>query len=318
MIQTLKAFGGVGQLTLVSKSPAPAWLQSDYHSPTVRLIRADLSQGLPIDLANERFDVVIHAATYGQPKKFLDHSIETLRLNANLTEELLTRSCKQGSRFLFMSSSEIYGSPPPEFCPLNEDFPGFAGPVEPRAVYTSSKRYGETLTKVYSDTLGIEGRIARVSSVYGPGVRWNDDRAINLFIRKALTTGELNLQDSGSQLRRWLDISDALRMLFFILTDSRELVYNVAGDDLRSIAELAEMIRDETKCRLQFPAEKRNDYVTKGAPTLIDVSAERIRHEAKLPQLRRLQDIVRSCVGWHRYLMSAGESRNEICNEQAK
>ena len=58
--------------------------------------------------------IIIHAAGYGQPGKFLNYPFETFKLNTQVTEHLLGLVKKNGS-FLFISSSELYSG-------LNKDY----------------------------------------------------------------------------------------------------------------------------------------------------------------------------------------------------
>ncbi len=285
------------QVTCTSLNAPPFWLKDIYSTPGFKFIQADLVKNRSEILRGE-FDYIIHGATYGQPKKFLESPFETMTLNSTVTEDLLKLGAKKKVKFLFMSSSEIYGSPPKEVTPTREDYPGNVSPLDQRSPYTSSKRFGETLCKIYSDGGFVDAKIARVSSIYGPGANLRDDRVINAFIRRALQTGELRLMDRGDQMRRWLYITDGLCMLFHILLHGSKLVYNVCGSDLKSIKELAEFVSEQTSAKLVFPQENISDTHTSGAPNQIDIDNTLIVHEAALNNLVPLREGLTQSIAW--------------------
>lgn len=284
-------------VTASSRSQPAPWIKNIFMQPGFKFINIDLvNASLPWE--GQSFDYVIHAATYGQPKKFLENPLQTMILNSKVTESLLELTAKTNGTFLFMSSSEIYGNPPIEFTPTQENYHGNVSPLDQRSPYTSSKRFGETLCKVYNDMKKVRARIARVSSVYGPGVNLIDDRVLNVFIRRAIEEKKLKLMDQGEQKRRWLYITDALVMFFYILLYSKELVYNVGGVDLRSVGELANYIGKEVGVPVVFPDKSTTAGHTVGAPTLIDIDTNLIRSEAKMEKLTTLEQGLKSCIAW--------------------
>ena len=52
-------------------------------------------------------DILIHAAGYGQPKKFLNDKISTLALNSSFLLNL-TKKLRNNGTVLYLSSSEVY------------------------------------------------------------------------------------------------------------------------------------------------------------------------------------------------------------------
>lgn len=294
--------------TAVSRNSPVSWCESLFRAGSFKfeklnLVGADLSS-----FHRGEYTHVIHAATYGQPKKFLENAKDTMLLNTAVTQGLLEVAEKTNGHFLFMSSSEIYGDAPKEAGPLREDYPGNVSPTDQRSPYTSSKRLGETWCKVYEDSKKVRARIARVSSAYGPGVYLNDDRVLNVFIRRAIESGELKMMDRGEQRRRWLYISDAVVMLFHILLHGKHLVYNVAGEDLRSIRELASYISQGLDVPLLMPEESGVAEHTKGAPNMIDIDIQRIKAEAGLTKLVPLSEGIQSCIQWNHELLAEAVS----------
>jgi dTDP-glucose 4,6-dehydratase/UDP-glucuronate decarboxylase len=294
------------KVSCLSLSKPHPWLKSIFESPGFSYTQMDLSKNYREITGG--YDFVIHAATYGQPKKFLDHPLETLSLNSSVTEYLLNLSARSKARFLFMSTSELYGNPAPEACPVKENHPAQISSLDSRANYTGGKLYSEILCKMMKDAGSVDTRVARVSAVYGPGIALNDDRALNVFIRKALQEGRLQLMDNGAQVRRWLHISDATAMLFHILCHGKEFVYNVCGNDRRSIRDLALQIGEKTGVEVFFKESPQNVAHLAGALNQIDIDNTRIRTEMGSGELRTLNQIVNDTIAWTRDLIKDSKS----------
>ncbi len=287
----------------LSRGPASPWLASIVDGPRMSFIQADLAPGCSRLLPERRWTHVVHAATYGQPRKFLDNALGTMELNSAVTNELLQLAEGCRASFLFMSTSELYGNPVAASLTMTEDRPATIAPLDTRAAYNAAKLYGETLCAVYNRTARVRARIARVSSVYGPGVRLDDDRVMNVFILRALQTGALKMMDSGQQRRRWLFVSDATRMLFHILLKSEQLIYNVSGSGMVSIAEVASAIASETGVQVAVAEAVATPAHMTGSLPLIDIDNGRILGETGITDLLPLREGVRATVAWLRDLL---------------
>src|ERR1700744_2867188 len=82
-------------------------LERDY--PNVEITKVKFDEWVSIVNQSGRvngFDYIIHAAGYGQPQKFSDHKIQTLRVNTYETDQLFSVLNKDG-KFLYISSSEV-------------------------------------------------------------------------------------------------------------------------------------------------------------------------------------------------------------------
>ncbi|HVU06295.1 MAG TPA: NAD-dependent epimerase/dehydratase family protein [Candidatus Paceibacterota bacterium] len=182
-------------------------------------------------------DIVIHAAGYGQPGKFLSDPVKTLALNT-LATSMLAEKVKTGGKFLFVSTSEIYSGS--KNVPYKETDIGTTGPEHPRACYIEGKRSGEAIADAYR-AKGLDAKAARLSLAYGPGTKKGDQRVLNSFIEKALN-GEIAMMDSGAAKRTYCYVTDAVEMMWKILLSGKEFVYNVGGESKTTIAELAAKI----------------------------------------------------------------------------
>lgn len=231
-----------------SFSQPVSWLPLDNN---VSYLSSDLNEELP----ELHFDYLIHTATYGQPKKFIQNKLGTVKLNTETLIDLLERSEKNGAKVLFISSSEVYGQVPVDLMPVNESYFGNVDTLSDRAVYAESKRMAETICNIFSQD-GLWVKIVRLAIGYGPGVKYSDSRFMNEFIKRAMADGQLTMMDAGRAIRCFCFISDIVEMMLNTLFSAKEMLYNLAGIDNKTIREVAEMIVGELKVPLLLPQEE--------------------------------------------------------------
>ena len=211
-------------------------------------------------------DIIIHAATYAQPAKFMNEKAETIKLNTTVTNNLLENYLKPGGKFLFLSSSEVYsGLNNPPFI---EEQIGTTNPMHPRACYIESKRCGETIVNAYRDS-GVDAKSVRLCLAYGEGTRRDDQRAMSVFIRKALVDKKIDLMDDGSAVRTYCYIGDAVNMILRILLEGKRSTYNIGGRSATTISGLVNMIGQMTGARIVMP---QNNHSCIGAPTSVSLT----------------------------------------------
>jgi nucleoside-diphosphate-sugar epimerase len=212
------------------------------------LLDLDFVQKLP------RFEIIFHAAGYGQPAKFLDDTFGTLRLNGEVTSVLL-KKVERGGRFIYFSSSEVYSGSLE--MPNREDHVGTTDPYHPRAAYIEGKRVGETMTYLARNNFGISTTSVRIALVYGPGTKTGDSRVMNSFISRSVHDGRLEMLDMGKALRTYCFIDDAIKLITKISVKGLEPVYNLGGVETISIRKLGELIAEITDADFVLPNQNR-------------------------------------------------------------
>lgn len=241
------------------------------------------------------FDVIIHAACYGQPQKFTEQKIKTINLNTQVIMNLFGLLNRGGS-FLFCSTSEVYSGIDEDN--IDESRIGTSTPSHPRACYIEGKRCGEAIVHSFCD-LGYRAKIARISLAYGPGTKKNDSRVINNFIQKAIQNNRIDLMDSGSSVRTYGYVSDIVEMLYNILLHGQDVVYNVAGNSRISILELANMIGQKMNCDICVPIE---DKSLQGSPKIVNSSIEKYLNEFGMKKFQQIDVGLEKTIEWQRII----------------
>jgi nucleoside-diphosphate-sugar epimerase len=254
------------------------------------------------DLANEFFcaklppsDIIIHAATYGQPGMFMQYPEITLKLNTYVTLILLERMLKPGGRMLFISSSEVYSGL--SNSPFNELQIGTTTPNHQRSCYIEAKRCGEAIVNAYRGK-GINALSARLSLAYGPGTKVGDKRVLNNFIEKAIINREIKLIDEGTAHRTYCYISDAVNMMLKILFEGKEPVYNVGGVSTLTISELAKKIGKICNVNVSFP--ENNSFALLGAPEDVRLDLSRYNNEFGEKNFIGIEEGLKNTIEWQK------------------
>ena len=265
----------------------PVWRDSNFV-----YISQDLSRPF---VFHSYIDYVVHCACYARPKKFLENELETITLNVDATGTLLDIAKDNKSKFLFLSSSAIYGNPPSSEIPTKENYPGNSLPSNGRAAYAESKRMGETLCYVYQRNYGVAINIARIALVYGPGLTLLDERVMGNFMKKAIVDKHIKLLDEGKNRHTYCYITDAVNMMLNIMLQGKDVLYNVGGIETVSIYEMAQMIAGYCGATCEPGASTGlND-----APDIVKLDISKVCNEFGITKLTPFPEGLKRTIDWN-------------------
>lgn len=217
----------------------PLWMGS----PDFTFLAHDICEPLPS--LPWKPDYFIHAASTTHPLAYASEPINTILANILGTRNLLEAASEQkGSRFLLLSSVEVYGENRGDTEYFQEDYCGYLDCNTLRAGYPEGKRVSEAMCQAYIKEKGVDAVIIRLPRCYGPTMRMSDTKAIAQFIKKAVAGEDIVLKSKGDQFYSYAFTADAVLGLLYVLTGgTRGEAYNLAdsGSDitLRELAELA-------------------------------------------------------------------------------
>ena len=239
----------------------PRWLKRLDGNKNLTLATHDITKPLPADI--DDYQYIIHAASIASPTFYKMYPIETMDANVNGLRALLEYSRCQKEKgkeikgFLFFSSSEIYGDPPPEFVPTPETYWGNVSCTGPRACYDESKRYGETLCVNFAEQYGLPVKVVRPFNNYGPGLKSNDRRVIADFARDILAGRDIVMHSDGSPTRTFCYVADAIVGYYKVLINGRcGHAYNIGVDAPEiSILEVAQTVAHVASKQLDWQGE---------------------------------------------------------------
>ncbi|MFV9549511.1 UDP-glucuronic acid decarboxylase family protein [Algibacter sp. PT7-4] len=185
-------------------------------------------------------DYILHFASPASPIDYLKIPIQTLKVGALGTHNLLGLAKAKKARMLIASTSEVYGDPLVH--PQDEDYYGNVNAIGPRGVYDEAKRFQESITMAYHRFHGIETRIVRIFNTYGPRMRLNDGRVIPAFMGQALRGEDLTVFGDGSQTRSFCYVDDQIEGIYRLLLSDYSNPVNIGNPNEITIKEFAEEI----------------------------------------------------------------------------
>lgn len=238
--------GGVAAVESLRDPQAPA---PEINHDRYAFITADAINSPALYLAESaRIDAVFHLASPASPPRYQEAPIETYLVNSIGTHHLLDylHSTQTGARFIFASTSEVYGDP--EVHPQPESYWGQVNPNGPRSCYDEAKRLGETICGVFHREYKTDVRIARIFNTYGPRMDPFDGRIIPTFIEAALEDKPLPVFGDGKQTRSYCYVDDLVEGLLRLGAQgglAGETI-NLGNPEEYTVSETAEIILELT------------------------------------------------------------------------
>jgi UDP-glucose 4-epimerase len=244
----------------------------------VTWIEQDLAGPLGSDLPAE-IDAVVHLAQSPRFREFPAGTVDVFEVNSATTVRLLHYCCAAGgTRFVYASSGAVY---PPGPRPVRED-----DSPRPSNFYAVSKLVGEQVVDQFRDVLTVAS--LRFFFIYGPGQR-------NMLIPGLMETVRAGRPvpiagDDGIRINP-IYVEDAALAVAGALALEQPGVFNVAGPEVASIADIARVLGEELGVEPDFtPGPVQADLIA---------DTERMREQLTVPAvgvrdgLRRLVEAER-------------------------
>jgi nucleoside-diphosphate-sugar epimerase len=205
--------------------------------------RGDIREYGDIESAMRGVDVVVHLAAITGAASTHDRREETMAVNREGTQNVLTAAGKfDVGTVVLASSCNNYG----RVASRNIDEETAQNPLNP---YAESKVAAEQLLAEAADEHGFDATSLRMSTNYGwtPGIRFN--LVVNHFVFRGLTGRQLTVYGDGTNWRPFIHVEDAARAYAHAALDPgawSKRVYNVgATEENYRIEEIAELVREE-------------------------------------------------------------------------
>lgn len=182
-------------------------------------------------------DIIIHGASPANKRMIYADPVGVVNCNILAVRYLLECARRNGSTLVFFSSGEVYQR---ESKRITEKSTHDLAQSRSLSLYGNSKLAGELLCEKY-EKYGVDYRILRPFSVFGPGESLMSGRCFTDFIRQALETHTIRIDDSSTQIRSYCYLSDFVSGLLYVLLCGECTAYNMGNEDnTSSILELAQ------------------------------------------------------------------------------
>lgn len=257
--------------------------------------RFDITNLNKLNRLEDDYDIIFHCAGYGQPQKFTKDPEKTFTLNT-FSLMTLAKKVKTGGHFLFISTSEIYSNNENtnenEFIKINLN--------NSRNCYILGKICGEQSLEWIAKKRNFNFKNIRVCLAFGPYFKRCDTRVLSELIFKALINKEIKLIDDGSALRKYIYVEDAVKMIFNILINGKQNIYNIGGKEEISILNLAKIISSITKSKIIIG---KNENKLLNSPSFAGVCIDRYENEFGKISLTSIEEGIKKSIKWAKKIL---------------
>lgn len=214
-----------------------------------------------------KIDRLYHLACPASPVHYQKRPIKTMLSNVIGTYNMLELAHQHDARFLFTSSSEVYGNTknqPIGELQLGENIDTLAD----RSCYVEGKRASETLIWNYIKEKNLDVRIARLFNSYGPRMAEDDGRVIANFIFKR----PIHIHGKGEQRRSFCYVTDTVDGIEKLMEcDDPKKPINIGNPSgyisIRKLADLIFQLMDE-KPNIKHTADRSDLEVEQRMPDI--------------------------------------------------
>jgi dTDP-glucose 4,6-dehydratase len=190
----------------------------------VEFIEGDIADLGAVTRAAEGADAILNFAAETHVDRSIFGAAEFIETDVLGTYVLLDYAREHGTRFVQVSTDEVYGDVPEGHSSTEED------PLRPSSPYSASKAGGDLQVRAAVRTYGVNASITRGSNTYGPNQY--PEKIIPLFITNALDGEPLPVYGDGRQVRDWLHVDDHCAAVELVLREGKPgEVYNVGGGE---------------------------------------------------------------------------------------
>lgn len=270
-------------------------LQNFRDNPNFTFLQQDiLSESFSLNTGND-VDIVFHIAAIAGVRYSVENPSEYFLNNVIGTQKIIQMF--RDAKFVYASSSSVYGHVPKEELPVKET-------VEPHPIspYGLSKLQAEQICSLYSKLYGMKTCILRYFTVYGP--RQRPDEVFTKFINLALHQQPLTIYGDGNMTRDFTHVTDVVEGTIGAAQRGSG-IYNIGSGSSITVNEMVAMMSKllgDVKIRyVPSPVGDVHD-------TLSDITKAK-QELGYLPKVDLLEGI-RSCIEWYRNSLYASDLYN--------
>lgn len=207
------------------------------HHPRYHLYRGDIRDHHILDqiFSTHSIGAVIHLAALAGVRNSVSHPRDYISVDIDGTVNLLEYAVKYHiRRFLFASSSSVYGDNPVPF----KESDRLERPLSP---YAAAKIGGEMFCRVYHQMYGLSIACLRFFTVYGP--RQRPEMAIYQFTQKISQGLEVPIFGEMDSARDYTYIDDIVQGILSSLEASYHFeIFNLGNSKATGLLELVHLI----------------------------------------------------------------------------
>ena len=239
----------------VDQKPLEKWYQMSLEAQNLSL---DLNSYENCLRATTNVDLVFHLACNMGGMGFIEQHKAACMMSVIPDAYMLKASVENKvEKFLFTSSACVYPKSlqsSTENTPLREDM---AYPANSEDGYGWEKLFIERLCRHFTEDFGIETRIARFHTIYGPVGTWRGGRekAPAALCRKVIEAKyfnkrEIEIWGDGEQTRSFLYVDDCVDGILTLCDSNFQTPLNIGSEISYSINEMVDIIEKHAEIKI--------------------------------------------------------------------
>lgn len=247
--------------------------------PDFEFIKYDVNAPMDLNAFDEldKFKVkfqgvqeIYHLACPTSAKNFEQLKMQSLWANSTSMVSTLDLAVKFKAKYVFASSSVVYGEPSADHRTFAEDDEGMVRHLSPRGCYDEGKRFAETCVATYRQVYGLDAKIARIFTTYGPRMKLRDGLLIPDFILNSLSGRDVVIYGNGDLDQSLCYVSDTIDAMVRLMRTGPEVdIVNVGSEEMLKMADVARLIIEMTHSASKLAFEPPLLFLTrKGRPDL--------------------------------------------------
>lgn len=236
-------------------------------------------------------DVVFHLISTTVPGSRNVTLCEDLAQNAFPTARLLDACvAAQVKKVVYFSSGGTVYGPQTRMTPILE-----TAPTDPICSYGIQKLLNEKILQLYTANYGLDSLIIRLANPYGPYQNPNGRQgAVASFTWRILQNQPITIFGDGENVRDYIDVRDAVRMVLQILEcPGADGIYNVGSGVGTSLNQIVSVVETATGKRAQIIYSAPRIVDVRSNVLSIDRYLSRISSERPRSLEAGIQDLVR-------------------------
>ena len=238
-------------------------------NPNFEFIKHDINT--PIDLEKlpelrkfkfrwQGLQEVYHLACPASPSMFDKLGVDVLLTSSVGTKVALDLALKYKAKFLFLSSSVVYGKAMPGE-ELKENYIGQSDPLGYHNCYIEGKRFGESLVYNYRNKYGLDAKIIRAFTTYGPRMKLIDGRRISSFVRQAMEDKDVIIEGDQNIRNSYCYIDDLVNGIIKMMKSKEFGPINLGNPEDLPIIEVVKKVIASTDSKSQIVFRQREKGV---------------------------------------------------------
>ncbi|MFA5995848.1 MAG: NAD-dependent epimerase/dehydratase family protein [Patescibacteria group bacterium] len=215
----------------------------------------DLTQFIELENFQVQFQGVQEIYNLASPTSKHDYEknmFTTLLANSYCVRNTIEIARQYQAKYLFASSSAVYGNLLEGQTLFAEDYWGFVDHVGPRSCYNEGKRFAESFVFSFGKQFNLDVKVTRIFNTYGPRMAFNSGRMLPDFILAASEGRDLLIYGDGSEIDTYCYVKDVVDGLLKLMSYKIAGPVNLGSPEQCKMVDIAQKVIQYTDSRSQI------------------------------------------------------------------